>query len=252
MGSSGSSARAARRLVLFGVCTAAGLMFATAAATSGGSDLRPSGVDLRSVVADRSSAAAEQRDVARDLEREVERLTASADGGAELAELLSVRAALGAVAGTRPAEGPGVRVVLDDAPVRTGVADVDPNLLVVHEQDIRAFVNALWAGGAEAVALQGQRIVSTTSIRCVGSTVVIDGVPYAPPYRIEAVGDSAGMNFSISTSPQAANYSRYVEQYGLGLQIDTLDRLRVPGHDGALRLTYAQVLEDDIDPGDID
>lgn len=252
MGTSGAPARAVRRVVLFGVCAGAGLMFATAASTSGGSDLRPSGSDLRSVVADRAVGVTEQRRSARALEREVERLTSTADGGAELADLLSRRAALGATAGTRPADGPGVRVVLDDAPAETAFDDVDPNLLVVHEQDIRAFVNALWAGGAEAVSLQGQRIVSTTSIRCVGSTVVIDGVPYAPPYRIEAVGDSAGMNFSISTSPQAANYSRYVEQYGLGLEIETLDRMRLAGHDGALRLTHAQVLQDDIDPGDVD
>ncbi len=252
MRSSGTAARVARRAVLFCACAGAGLMFVTAASTSGGSDLRPSGADLRSVVADRAAVVAEQRDTARDLEQEVQRLTAGADGGTELADLLSRRAALGAVAGTRPADGPGVRVVLDDAPAETTFADVDPNLLVVHEQDIRAFVNALWAGGAEAVALQGQRIVSTTSIRCVGSTVVIDGVPYAPPYRIEAVGDSAGMNFSISTSPQAANYSRYVEQYGLGLEIETLERLRLPGHDGALRLSHARVLQDDIEPGDID
>ena len=50
-------------------------------------------------------------------------------------------------------------------------------------------VNALWSGGAEAMTLQKQRVISTTGIKCVGNTVVLHGVPYAPPYEITAIGD---------------------------------------------------------------
>ena len=53
----------------------------------------------------------------------------------------------------------------------------------MHQQDIQAVVNALWAGGAEAMTIQGQRVISTTGIKCVGNTVVLHGVPYSPPYR---------------------------------------------------------------------
>ena len=65
----------------------------------------------------------------------------------------------------------------------------DLNLLVVHQQDIQAVVNAMWKGGATAVTVQGQRIVTTTGIKCEGNAVQLQGVPYPQPYVIEAVGD---------------------------------------------------------------
>ena len=85
--------------------------------------------------------------------------------------------------------GPTVSVTLDDAPSSVAANGVDADLLVVHQQDIQAVVNALWSGGAEAMTIQGQRVISTTGIKCVGNTVVLHGVPYAPPYVISAIGD---------------------------------------------------------------
>ena len=119
---------------------------------------------------------------------------------------------------------------------------LDPNALVVHQQDLQAFVNALWAGGAEAVSLQGQRIVSTTGIKCVGSTVVLDGVPYAPPYVIEAVGDVGGMNFSLATSPEVATYGRYAEKYQLGLDVEPDEDIDVAAYAGTVALQHATAL----------
>ena len=72
--------------------------------------------------------------------------------------------------------------------------------LVVHQQDIQAVVNALWAGGAEAMTIQGQRVMATTGIKCVGNTVVLHGVPYSPPYRIAAVGDPADLLAALAAS----------------------------------------------------
>ena len=99
--------------------------------------------------------------------------------------------------GSSRCTGPAVTVTLSDAPkaevdraVKDGKTTADQ--LVVHQQDIQAVVNALWSGGAEAMTLQKQRVVSTTGIKCVGNTVVLHGVPYAPPYVITAVGDVAG------------------------------------------------------------
>ena len=108
--------------------------------------------------------------------------------------------------------GPGVRVTLTDAPKSVDPEGVDPNLLVVHQQDIQAFVNALWVGGAEAISLQGQRLISTTGIKCVGNTVVLDGVPYSPPYVIEAIGDTdVDERRDLSRSPETTSYRVYVQ-----------------------------------------
>ena len=74
----------------------------------------------------------------------------------ELAEQASAQA------GFTPVTGPPVTVTLDDAPASITADGVDPDLLVVHQQDIQAVVNALWRGGAEAMTIQGQRVISTT------------------------------------------------------------------------------------------
>lgn len=242
--------RVTSRLVVFGVCLAAGVLFVAAAIASDGSDLRPSGQNLGSVVEDRARLVAEQRREATELSAEIDQLTDTATGSDGLADLRSRIASLGALSGFSESVGPGVRVVLDDAPRDVDPEDVDPNVLVVHEQDIRAFVNALWAGGAEAVTLQGQRIIATSSITCVGSTVVIDGVPYSPPYELEAVGDVGGMSFSLSTSAPVSNYKRYAEKYGLGLSIDTEAELMLPAYEGAAGLAHAAALRRDAGQSD--
>ena len=97
--------------------------------------------------------------------------------------------------GWSPRTGPGVTVTLSDAPAE--VVDVQPartsTCLVVHQQDIQAVVNAMWKGGATAVTIQGQRVVTTTGIKCEGNAVQLQGVPYSQPYVISAVGDPAAL-----------------------------------------------------------
>nr|WP_238345615.1 DUF881 domain-containing protein [Actinopolymorpha cephalotaxi] len=148
---------------------------------------------------------------------------------------------LAPVAGLTPLRGPGVTVVLDDAPPSARSNDTDPDALVVHQQDIQAVVNAMWAGGAEAMTIQGQRVISTSAIRCVGNSVVLHGVPYPPPYRIEAVGDVGGMIQAIGDSPAINTYLAYVTdpRYRLGWKLTRSTNLRMPAFDGPLNLDYA-------------
>ncbi len=112
----------------------------------------------------------------------------------------------------------------------------------MHQQDIQAYVNALWAGGAEAVTLQGQRLISTTGIKCVGATVVLDGVPYSPPYVIEAIGDAAAMNTAINTSSATITYAQYARDpdYQLGLDIENVAEVKADAYAGPVSLRYAK------------
>lgn len=136
--------------------------------------------------------------------------------------------------------GPGVRVTLKDAPLSVKPAGVAEDLLVVHQQDIQAVTNALWQGGAEAVTIQGQRLNSTTGIKCVGNTVVLEGVPYAPPYVIEAIGDQQALMRSLDDSPQLRIYRDYVEAYRLGYEAVRVSRVTAPAYRGTTELKYAQ------------
>ena len=101
-------------------------------------------------------------------------------------------------AGVIGVSGPGVRITLDDSK-RAAKEQEDPMLFVIHEQYIREIFNALWNGGAEAVAVNGQRVTTNTEVFCGGSYIQINGTRQMPPYVIEAIGDtnnlSAALNF---------------------------------------------------------
>jgi uncharacterized protein YlxW (UPF0749 family) len=225
------------------VAAAAGLLFVASAYTSDGTDLRSTTTDLGTLVSDRA-------DEVGDLRAEVENLEAD---NAELrgeVEDVAVEQARSEVeqlerpAGMLPASGPGLIVTLNDAPQdRLDDPGVDVNLLVVHQQDIQAFVNALWAAGADAISLQGQRLISTTGIKCVGNTVVLEGVPYSPPYRIEAIGDPDALEAGLDDSRSVEIYREYVDAYGLGLAVDRAYDLDVPGYEVTPRLRWAEPLE---------
>jgi uncharacterized protein YlxW (UPF0749 family) len=211
--------------------------------SSEGTDLRPGRFpDLASMVRyDASRVDALTQRVA-ELKEQVSGLSGSVDD--RQVRKYERRAAAGkGPAGLLPVTGPGVTVTLSDAPQGTGEDTPDtvdnPNLLLVHQQDIQAVVNALWAGGAEAMTLQNERVVSTTGIKCVGNTVVLHGVPYSPPYRIAAIGPVPQMLTSVRSSPYIQLYLQEVSK-GLGWKVAQAQDLDMPGYDGTTELSYAR------------
>jgi uncharacterized protein YlxW (UPF0749 family) len=237
----GAHARQRWPVAVLSMCILAGGLFAAAAVTSDGSDLRPAGGDVASLLQERALRVERSREEARELQEDIDDLAASAPGGS-LDALLKRVARLQEVSGLTASRGPGVRVSLTDAPRSVDVPGLDPNVLVVHQQDIQAFVNALWAGGAEAVSLQGQRLISTTGIKCVGNTVVLDGVPYSPPYVIEAIGEPARLSSALDQSPEVVTYRDYVDRYQLGLETRTLADIEMKAYGGTVGLTHARAL----------
>lgn len=236
----GAHAIQRRPLSVLAIAIATGFLFVTASVNADGTDLRPTGGDISSLLNQRSRQVDDQRAAARALVKDVERLSAQVPSG--LVEKLTATAEeLAGPAGLTKVSGPGLEVVLSDAPRSSDSADIDPNLLVVHEQDLQAYVNALRAGGASAISLQGQRIISTTGIKCVGNTVLLDGVPYAPPYRIVAVGNVSGMVDSLNSTPATVTYADYSREHGLGLAISTLAKAKIPAYAGAVSLQHAKV-----------
>jgi uncharacterized protein YlxW (UPF0749 family) len=228
-------------LAVLGVFVLTGFLFVTASVNAGGADFRPAGGDPASLLQERSQRIDQQRVDARNLRQDIDALSSSVTGTA-LKKFLAKVKNLEEPTGLTALEGPGVRVTLDDAPRSVDDKDIDPNLLVVHQQDIQAYVNALWAGGAEAISLQGQRLISTSGIKCVGNTVVLDGYPYSPPYVIRAVGDTATMNASLASSPETITYANYADdpKFQLGLKVETVDDLKISAYAGPVSLRYAK------------
>lgn len=145
-------------------------------------------------------------------------------------------------AGQTPVSGPGVVVELWDAPAPPDLSasGLHPDDLVVHQQDLEAVINALWAGGAEAMMIQDQRITTTSSVRCVGNVLLLHGRQYSPPYRVSAIGDPQALTAAVESSPGVEVYLQYVDAYGLGWSMEESDAIDMPAYTGSLRLEYAR------------
>jgi uncharacterized protein YlxW (UPF0749 family) len=147
--------------------------------------------------------------------------------------------------GTVPVSGPGITVKLDDAPADAPArndANINPDVLVVHQQDIQGVMNALWAGGAEAMELEDQRVISTSAFRCVGNVLRLEGRLYSPPYEVRAIGDPAKLRAALGQSPAVQAYVRDAGEVGLGWSVTTATSpLQLPAYSGATDLSHASV-----------
>lgn len=141
-------------------------------------------------------------------------------------------------AGLTPVRGPGLVVTLDDAnPAGASLADY--NDLIIHEQDLQAVVNALWAGGADAITVAGERVLATTAIRCVGNVLLLHNSTYSPPYVVEAIGDEGLLRQSLRTDPTVARFSAASREFGLSFEIETSQELALPASTGTSTLQVA-------------
>jgi uncharacterized protein YlxW (UPF0749 family) len=151
--------------------------------------------------------------------------------------LLEVRRQLRALrvqAGLEAVAGPGVVVEMRDSPRPLQPGD-DPNLTIIHYTDIHAVVAALWAAGAEAVAVNGERIVATTGLSCVGTTILCNAKRIAPPYVVTAIGDPERAYQALTGSGSPI---RLLRAFDFPVQITRSRRLVVPAYRGAFRFSH--------------
>jgi uncharacterized protein YlxW (UPF0749 family) len=229
-------------LGVFAVLVVAGLLFVVSATTARGTQLRTDRGDTVGFLrGEQARYAAKLEELAR-LHNEVEERTrAEAGGSAVVRSLKSSADALSPQAGLAPVNGPALTVVLDDAPRRSTLpGSATPDDLVVHQQDVQAVVNALWLGGAEAMMLMDQRVISTSAVRCVGNTLLLQGRVYSPPYRITAIGDVEGMRAALDDSAAVQIYREFVKVFQLGYEVKDLAPTTFPAFTGSLALQYAK------------
>ena len=125
-------------------------------------------------------------------------------------------------AGKVAVTGPGITVSMTDAPADSqNLPNVRPDDLVVHQQDLQAVVNALWAGGAEAMSLMDQRVISTSAFQCIGNVLSLHGRRYSPPFVVRAIGDPAKLRAALAAAPAVQIYLQWVAAVGLGWKVTT-------------------------------
>lgn len=142
-----------------------------------------------------------------------------------------------------PMVGPGVTITLTDAPPGPIPENATVNDLVIHQQDIENVMNALWAGEAEAMSVQGQRITNRSIIRCIGNVIFVDGVSYSPPYVISAIGDPERLSAVVENDRAIQNYQAHVVAYGLGWKLETNDELHMPAAQTDPAVQHAHMME---------
>ena len=228
------------RLATVIVMALAGLMMTTAAINSRGRDLRPErDTDMATLVRSQASHNAALQKEAAGLRARVDNLSKADQTPGVTSSTVSSASALAPSVGLGAVSGKALRVTLDDAPLSENLDGVDANMLVVHQQDIQMVVNTLWSGGAEAMTIQGQRVVSTTAVKCVGNTIVLHGVAYAPPYVIEAIGDPDAVQKTLDTSEAVRIYKEYVGAYQLGWSVERAGEVTMPAYTGTLVMNHA-------------
>ncbi|WP_205752556.1 DUF881 domain-containing protein [Cryptosporangium phraense] len=226
------------------VLLAAGVLFATSAETSQGSDLRGGRREqLAELIRRGNSDVGTSERRAADLRRSVDEATraytrtdARLKGPQQDVDELTGPAGLGKV------RGPSLTVKLDDAPRRPGgVLPVGATAddVVVHQQDVQAVVNALWAGGAEAMTIMGIRVISTSAVRCVGNTLLLHGRTFSPAFVITAIGNVSSMRAALEASPGVSLYRQAARAWNLGYTVGDPQEVTLPAYSGPTGLTHA-------------
>jgi uncharacterized protein YlxW (UPF0749 family) len=136
-----------------------------------------------------------------------------------------------------PVSGAAAIVTVEDAhPAHDVAAQQDGR---IYDQDLQKLVNGLWAAGARALAVNGQRITATTAIRSAGDAILVDYRPLSPPYAVTAVGDAGSIEKAFTDSPAGRTLRTLKSTFGIRYDIHKEDRVRLPAAP-ALRLRYAQ------------
>lgn len=232
------------RVLTAAVFALAGVIFVTSFNTAKGTNLRTddSLLKLSDLIRERSARNGDLDESTAALREDVDSL---AERQHDLTDAEDRRlGALEKAAGTKKVSGSALTVTLNDAPpgaqAAPGYPEPQANDLVIHQQDLQAVVNALWQGGAKGIQVMDQRLISTSAVRCVGNTLILQGRVYSPPYKITAVGDQDRLQKALDTSSALQNYQLYVKAYGLGWKVDERKAVTLPGYSGAVDLHYAK------------
>jgi len=176
-------------------------------------------VELRARLAEYQKAAAESRTAAAGMNRQLQDLRA--------------------LVGLTPLQGPGVVVTLTDS-TRPPKPGEDPNKTILHYSDIAGVVAELWAAGAEAIAVNGERVISSTGINCVGTTILCNTKRMAPPYVITAIGDSRSLAQYLRRPGGALEM---LAAFDFPVRVTPYARVDVPPYRGTFRFEYAEISE---------
>jgi len=182
-------------------------------------DLKGQLADLRAQLDEIQRSSSSQNAIAADLQSRIDQLRRDA--------------------GLTERTGDGVLITLDDARSAANIAANDVDRAICHSTDLTDILNAAWRGGAVAVAVNDERVVGSTSVYCVGSTIMVNGTLMSPPFAVKAIGPQDRLMAAFDDPAQLADIKQRRDVYGLGFRVTRASAMKVPGYTGALNVRNA-------------
>jgi len=139
-------------------------------------------------------------------------------------------------AGMLAVEGPGIIVTIDDSK-RAMKPGENPNLYLIHDDDILKIINELWAAGAEAISINEQRLITTSEIRCAGPTLSVNNTRYSPPYDLRVIGEPQTLENALK---MRGGVIETLQFWGIQVSVKRQELIRVPAYKGIPKLEYAR------------
>ena len=143
-------------------------------------------------------------------------------------------------AGLTALEGSGVIVRMNDSNREISKGE-NPNMYVIHDEDILRIINELRAAGAEAISINGQRLIATSEIRCAGPTLSVNNVRSAPPFEIIAIGDKNSLENSIK---MRGGVEDALKVWGIQIEVHAVENVYIPPYKGDFRHNFSKVVEE--------
>lgn len=142
-------------------------------------------------------------------------------------------------AGLIELEGAGLTVILDDSArsVKTGE---DPNDLLIHDYDLLMVVNELKASGAEAISVNGERIIAMSEIRCAGTTILVNWIKIAPPFEIKAIGNPDMLESGLTMK---GGYLQTLKLLGVQANLQKVENITIPAYSGRMKFSYGSPVQ---------
>jgi uncharacterized protein YlxW (UPF0749 family) len=178
-----------------------------------------------------------------DMRRRIGELQSSAQGASALQDVNGRIEQARIASGMTALVGQGIVATLNDSTASSVPPSEDPANFIIHDYDLRDVLNALWAAGAEAISLNGERLVTTSSLYCVGTTILCNATRLSPPYEVRAIGDPEALEAAVRGAPQMEKLNQRAVIYDLPITVERSDNVEVPAYNGSVVFRHAEVEE---------
>ena len=168
---------------------------------------------------------------------EVNRLKTTSGQEAQSQELADLKMGAGVV----PAEGQGVTITIDDSKTKSKAGE-NPNLYLIHDDDLLKVINELKAAGAEAISINEQRLIATSEIRCAGPTLSVNNIRSAPPYEIKAIGDAKNLENALK---MRGGVVETLQVWGIQINVKPDVNVHVPAYKSTFHFQFMKAVAED-------